>query len=872
MEPLVSILIPAYNAEPWIAETICSALDQTWPRKEIIVVDDGSTDQTRSIAQKFASKTVCVVTQENQGVCAARNKAYELCQGDYLQWLDADDILSADKIAKQMEAAEQSQSKRTLLSCGWGYFIFRPNKARFVPTSLWCDLSPIEWLLRRWEENLHMNPATWLVSRELSEAAGRWDTRLLGGGADDGEYFSRVVLATNGIRFVPEARVFYRITGSGRLSHIGRSNKKRESLLLAMQLQIDQVRSLDDGKRSRAACVNYLQNWLPTFYPERPDIVIQLKQLAATLGGQLNTPHWSWKYAWIEKLFGFAPAKYAQSGYVRVKSSALRAWDKMMYGFDHRSPLPSQGIVERIDPSEAVDSEVNSAAPLATPPPVNASEKHFATGHLLTNLRQRVISSGMITGAAQGAQFFLNLAYIMVLARLLLPQEFGLVAMVTTIMGFLRIFQDAGLTTATVQRKEITHAQVSNLFWANIVVGTITTVLMAASAPLIAWFYREPRLIDITLVLSITFLFASATAQHTALFNRQMRFSVIAAIDVTSMFVGYLTGICMALWNYGYWSLVAASVTQVTVRLVLAWSVLQWWPQLPSRDAHTWHILKFGANLTAGTFMYSFSRGADSLLIGRIFGAAAVGLYSRGSILLIRPLEQLIVPIYAVLIPTLSRLQDRADQYRRTFLEVFEGIALITFLFTGAFLPLSYPVTVAVLGPKWEAAAPIFAGFTVAALAYPLVSASIWLFWSQGRGKDWVLTSSIISSASVCSFLAGLPFGPAGVAISYSASCVLIQVPVVYYIAGKQGPVSRADLWIACLRHLPVWGIVCGTAFLARTFVLEANPWIQLLLCGPLALLAGAACIALSPPSRRVAANLFSVVRDLKNARTLTAA
>ena len=137
--------------------------------------------------------------------------------------------------------------------------------------------------------------------------------------------------------------------------------------------------------------------------------------------------------------------------------------------------------------------------------------------------------------------------------------------------------------------------------------------------------------------------------------------------------------------------------------------------------------------------MYSFSRGADSLLIGRIFGAAAVGLYSRGSILLIRPLEQLIVPIYAVLIPTLSRLQDRADQYRRTFLEVFEGIALITFLFTGPFLPLSYPVTVAVLGPKWEAAAPIFAGFTVAALAYPLVSASIWLFWSQGRGKDWVL-------------------------------------------------------------------------------------------------------------------------------------
>jgi glycosyltransferase involved in cell wall biosynthesis len=341
MTPLVSILIPAYNAEPWIAETLRSALGQTWPRKEIIVVDDGSTDQTLSIVRTFASKNVSVVTQENQGVCAARNKAYEVCQGDYLQWLDADDLLSPAKIAKQMELAEQSQSKRTLLSSAWGYFIFRVNKARFVPTSLWCDLSPIEWLLRRWEENLHMNPATWLVSRELTDAAGRWDTRLLGGGTDDGEYFSRVILATNGIRFVPDARVFYRITGSSRLSHIGRSNKKRESLLLAMQLQIGHLRSLDDSERSRAACVKYLQGWLPNFYPDRPDIIKQLEQLASSLDGHLGTPRLPRKYAWIEKLFGFAAANNAQLSYNQAKSFALRTWDRMMYSFESDGRLPS---------------------------------------------------------------------------------------------------------------------------------------------------------------------------------------------------------------------------------------------------------------------------------------------------------------------------------------------------------------------------------------------------------------------------------------------------------------------------------------------------------------------------------------------------
>jgi PST family polysaccharide transporter len=498
---------------------------------------------------------------------------------------------------------------------------------------------------------------------------------------------------------------------------------------------------------------------------------------------------------------------------------------------------------------------------------IDANERHLSTDHLLTNLRQRTVSSGLVTAAAQGAQFFLNLAYIMVLARLLVPQDFGLVAMVTTVMGFLRIFRDAGLSTATVQRQDITHAQVSNLFWVNVALGGVATLLVASSAPAIAWFYREPRLVGITLVLSVTFALTSSTVQHVALLNRQMRFGVIAVIDVVSMLVAYLTGIGMALWRYGYWALVFANLVQVTTKLALTWSISRWRPQLPSRSTQTWHLLSFGANVTAASLMYEVARGADSLLIGRFFGATGLGLYSRGSILLIRPVEQFVVPINAVLVPALSRTQDQHDRYRRTFLQVFEAIALTTFLFTGLFLALSHPVTLAILGPKWEGAIVIFAGFTMAVLAYPLFAASGWLFASQGRGKDWVLTSAIMSSVTVCSFIAGLPFGPAGVAVLYSASCVLIQLPVVFYIAGRQGPVNRKDLWVGCLRHLPVWVVVCGTAWLTHTFVLNANPWVQLFVCGPVALLAAAAYIAVSAPSRRVAVNLFSIVRDWKSMR-----
>jgi O-antigen/teichoic acid export membrane protein len=519
------------------------------------------------------------------------------------------------------------------------------------------------------------------------------------------------------------------------------------------------------------------------------------------------------------------------------------------------------------DLSNIVKSDVACTAPSVTLPEANVSERHFATDHLLANLKQRTISSGLVTAVAQGAQFFLNLVYIMVLARLLVPGDFGLVAMVTTVMGFLRIFQDAGLSTATVQRQEITHAQVSNLFWVNVAVGSVMTLLVGVSGPVIAWFYREPRLVGITLALSITFFLASSAVQHIALLNRQMRFKAVAVINVVSMLAGVLIGIGMALLKYGYWALVGANVTQVAIKLVLTWRVSQWRPQLPSRKTQTWHLLSFGANITAGSLMYALARGADSLLIGRFFGAAAVGLYSRGSALLVRPLQQFIMPINAVLIPALSRTQGQPERYRRTFLQVFEAIALISFLFTGLFLALSYPLTLAVLGPKWEAAAVIFAGFTLAALSYPLTTAATWLFASQGRGKDWVLTSSIVSTVTLCSFLVGLPFGPAGVAISYSASCVLIELPFVYYMAGRQGPVNRKNLWIGCLRHVPVWAVVCGTAWLTRAFLPTANPWVQLAVCSPIALLAGVAYIAVSAPSRRVALNLLSVVRDLKNAR-----
>jgi glycosyltransferase involved in cell wall biosynthesis len=327
------VIIPAFNQAALTRQ--CLDALRGCGAGEIIVVDDGSTDQTLAVARQFESPLVRIVAQRNQGAAAARNLAFSLSQGDYIQYLDADDLLSPDKIAKQMDAWRQCHSKRRLLSSAWGRFLYRYDRAKFIPSSLWCDLPRAEWLLRKMEQNIYMQTATWLVSRELAEVAGPWDTRLLGD--DDGEYFCRVLLASEGVLFVPDARVYYRATGPGSLSHVGYSNRKLDAQWCSMQLHIGYLRSLENSERVRSACVRYMQNWVMLFYPERRDIIQQMKQMAKELEGELEIPYWSWKYAWIDEVFGGRLAKRARVYFPQLKWSLARFWDKTLFHLENQS-------------------------------------------------------------------------------------------------------------------------------------------------------------------------------------------------------------------------------------------------------------------------------------------------------------------------------------------------------------------------------------------------------------------------------------------------------------------------------------------------------------------------------------------------------
>lgn len=331
---LVSILIPAYNAEKWIAATIRSAMAQTWEPKEIIIVDDGSTDRTLEIARQFESESVRVVKQENQGASAARNKAFALSGGDYIQWLDADDLLAPDKVSKQMEVVSHGTGDLTLLSCPWGQFWHRYYRGNFIPSALWCDLSPSEFLTRKMGQNLFMQTSTWLVSRRLTEVAGLWSTKL--SVDDDGEYFCRVLLASNGIRFVPDAKVYYRYSGVSGLNYIGGSNRKMDSFWRSMQLHIDYLRSLDDSEEARAACIKYLQTNLIYFYAARRDIAEQMERKAKELGKGLDPPRLSWKFAWLKTFVGWKLSTRAQLFMPHIKWAVVSFWDELLFRIEQR--------------------------------------------------------------------------------------------------------------------------------------------------------------------------------------------------------------------------------------------------------------------------------------------------------------------------------------------------------------------------------------------------------------------------------------------------------------------------------------------------------------------------------------------------------
>ena len=293
----------------------------------------------------------------------------------------------------------------------------------------------------------------------------------------------------------------------------------------------------------------------------------------------------------------------------------------------------------------------------------------FDTEYLKADLKGRSVRGGAVTMAGQGVRFFLQMGSTVVLARLLTPQDFGLIAMVTAVTGFVMMFKDMGLSMATVQRAEVNHAQISTLFWINVTLSLGVMLVTAALAPAIAWFYGEPRLTWITLALAGAFIFGGLTIQHQALLRRNMRFGTLALIGIISMVMGIVAAIIAAWYGAGYWALVIMQLAGAITGAIAVWVVCGWRPGLPVRRSGVREMLAFGGNLTGFNVINYFARNADNLLIGKFWGSGPLGLYSKAYGLLMLPLRQINAPLSAVAIPALSRLKDEPERYRNYYIK-----------------------------------------------------------------------------------------------------------------------------------------------------------------------------------------------------------
>jgi PST family polysaccharide transporter len=482
--------------------------------------------------------------------------------------------------------------------------------------------------------------------------------------------------------------------------------------------------------------------------------------------------------------------------------------------------------------------------------------------HEVADIKGRSARGVLYTVGGQAVRFALQMLSTVVLARLLAPGDFGLVAMVTAITGFLGLFKDLGLGTATVQRDELTAVQVTAMFWLSLLASAAVGLVTVAAGPLIAWFYGDERLVPIAAAVAVAFVLTGLGIQHLALIRRQMRFAALAVIEIVSTASGVAAGISLALLGAGYWALVAVILMTQLVTSAGAWTACAWVPGRPRLHAGVRRMVTFGANLTGFTAVNYVTRNLDNVLIGWYWGASALGLYSRAYQLMVLPLQQVNAPLAAVAVPALSRLQGDGPRYRRAYLRVLEPLNLLIMPAVAYAAVTSDWLIRILLGPGWDGAARIFLWLSLGALLQPAANTTGWLFISQGRTGDMFRWGIIGGALAVASFAAGLPFGPAAVAATYTISGGIIGLPILLWMVGRKGPVSARDVAATLVVPAGVAAVVAGLTLLLRLALPDLSAVTGVLLSAPLAALAGLGLLLALPTGRRRLAELTALVRS----------
>jgi len=431
----------------------------------------------------------------------------------------------------------------------------------------------------------------------------------------------------------------------------------------------------------------------------------------------------------------------------------------------------------------------------------------------MKDLKQRTIRGGVARLCSQAASFVLRLGSLMVLARLLDPKDFGIVGMVTAFTGVLSLFRDFGLSAAAVQHISVTEEQSSTLFWINLLVGGLLGVVALAAAPEIAAFYKDSRLIAVTAALSLGFLFNSAGVQHCAILQRQMRFTTLATIDVISLTVSSGIGIAGALAGYGYWALVAMTVTSPLITTIGYWVVTAWLPRWSYDFSRIRSMMRFGGTLTLNGVVAYLAYNADKILIGRFWGADAIGLYGRAYQICNIPTSNLNSAVGEVAFSALSRVQDDPKRFRSYFLKGYSLVLGFTIPITIACTLFAHDLIVVLLGPKWTGAIEIFRLLAPTIAVFAIINPLGWLLTSLGLVERGLKIALVFAPIMISGYVLGLSHGPRGVAFGYSAVMILWIIPhIAWCVHGT--PVTVRDILRETSRPLVSATVAGGVATL----------------------------------------------------------
>jgi PST family polysaccharide transporter len=430
----------------------------------------------------------------------------------------------------------------------------------------------------------------------------------------------------------------------------------------------------------------------------------------------------------------------------------------------------------------------------------------------MKDLKERVVRGGLAKICAQAVTFTLRVGSLMVLARLLEPKDFGLVGMVTAFTGVLYLFRDFGLSTATVQRVNVTEDQISTLFWINILVGAILWLSLTLAAPFVVSFYHEPNLFWVTVILATGFLFNAAGVQHAALLERQMRFTALAAIDVISIAVSIAISIILAAAGFGYWALVTMSITPPFVMTVGFWLTTSWIPGKPSKQAQIRSLIHFGGTITLNGVVTYIAYNLEKVLLGRFWGPEALGIYGRSYQLISIPTENLNAAVGGIAFSALSRVQDDPPRFKNYFLKGYSLTLALTLPATIAVALFAKDIILVLLGPKWKDSTVIFQLLAPTIVIFALINPLSWLLMSLGLVRRSLNIAFVLAPLLIAGYVVGLPFGPRGVALGYSAVLTLWVIPHIAWCV-RDTVISVRDILVAVSRPLISGVVAAASAF-----------------------------------------------------------